>query len=158
MDAITRFAITALATISSHSYPSYNTSWPYCNEYLSDCTNKCYVLYTVSCQINFRTTVVADTSDVRENDYGDTDEDDSVNNINSVILSGLYVVSYDEQETYPYGVGSSGANKWNIYDDGSYLLDPSCDVSVGICVVIECGRMDNGNNNSDEMEKDWCGC
>ena len=61
---------------------------------------------------------MADTRDVGESDYNDTDEDsicsctcrdDSVNNINSVILSGLYLLRYDEQETLWCSFGDSRA-------------------------------------------------
>ena len=114
-----RSTMDAITPLAKPSYMmTYMTSWTYCNEYFSDCTNKFYVLYTVSYQINLRSIVVADTRDVNESDCNDTDEDgicsctcrdDSVNNINSVILSGLCLVRYDEQEALSCGFGDSWA-------------------------------------------------
>ena len=79
----------------------------YFHEYLSDCTNKCYVFYAEAYQIDLNTTVTADTGGADNNDYADSYEDgicdrrdDSVNNYDSIILSGLSQLKYNEQGAF----------------------------------------------------------
>ena len=63
---IALLAITAFLAIDSHCKPSHTTPWTYCNDYLSDCTNKVYAFLARSYAIDSRTT----------DDYNDTYGDD----------------------------------------------------------------------------------